>query len=146
MIFHSPPIRPWETHLREPGEENKPRYERRPCLRTQLFTVMSVHAAAYAQPGGGTVHRLLLGSFLWHESTRLKRHPRAPASRCATSTTLRFTLPPMMREQLFWWHFGFLWGFDFFGKETESRRVTCSVRAAVFGLQFLAGCLKNRIF
>lgn len=130
---------------REPGEENKPRCERTPCLRTQLFTVMTVHAAVYAQPGGGTVDRLLLGSFFWHKSTRLKGIiqllleavlPRQP---CA--------LPPlMMREQLFWWPFEFLWGFDSFGKETESWRLTCLVRAAIFVLQFLAWWLKQTGF
>lgn len=96
-------------------------------------------AAADAQPGGGTVNRLLLGCFLWHESTRLKRHGTGPVP-----PRQPYALPPpMMREQLFWWQFGLLWGFDFFGKETESRRVTRFDRAAMFARQFLARCLKQ---
>lgn len=50
-----------------------------------------------------------------------------------------YTLPPlMMREQLFCWHFEFLLGFDFFGKETEPKSNLfsqgCHVCSSISGL------------
>lgn len=131
MIFHSPSIWPWTTHLRK-SLVRKTSHAVKERLVWGLCCLLScVHAAVYAQPGGGTVDRLLLGSFLWHESTRLKGIIQLLLA--AVPPQQPYALPPpMIRGQLFWWRFEFLWGFDFL--------------AAMFALQFLAGCLKQTEF